>query len=82
MFIGISSFSMAQQKIDNEGENQVCIEVETNFVANQLLHYYVNLRYRKLVEQFVIGKLYNKLKLESITIKVNILHHCTICGTS
>jgi hypothetical protein len=34
VFIGISGFSMAQQKIDNEGENQVCIEVETNFVAN------------------------------------------------
>jgi hypothetical protein len=73
---------MAQQKIDNEGENQVHIEVETNLVAYQLLHYYVNLGYRKWVEQFVTAKLYNKLKLESITIKVSTLHHCSICGIS
>ncbi len=73
---------MAQQKIDNEGENQVCIEVETNLVANQLLHYYVNLGYKIWVEQFVTIKLYNKFKLKSVTIKVSILHCCSICGIS
>jgi hypothetical protein len=71
---------MAQHNIDNEGENQVCIKVETNLVVDQLLHYYVNLGYREWVEQFVTSELYKKLKLGSITIKVNILHHCSICG--
>jgi hypothetical protein len=71
---------MAQQNINNEGENQVCIEVETNLVADQLLHYYVNLGYREWVEQFVTTKLYKQLKLEFVTMKVNILHHCNICG--
>jgi hypothetical protein len=61
---------MAQQKINNEGENQVCTKVETNFVVEELLHYYVNLGYGKWVEQFVITELYNELKFESIAIKV------------
>ncbi len=80
MFICVSSFSMAQQKIDNEGENEVCIKVEKNLIANQLFHYYVNLGYKKWVEQFVTAELYNKLKLEFVTIKVSTLHHCSICG--
>ncbi len=71
---------MAQQKINNKGENQVCTKAKTNLVVDELLHYCVNLAYGKWVEQFVTAKLYNELKLESITIKVNILHHCSICG--
>jgi hypothetical protein len=55
-------------------------KAKTNLVVDQLLHYYVNLGYEKWVEQFVTIELYNEVKLESITIKVNILHHCNICG--
>ncbi len=54
---------MAQQKINKKGENQVCTKAETNLIANGLFCYYVNLGYGKWVEQFVIAKLYNKLKL-------------------
>jgi hypothetical protein len=71
---------MAQQKIDNKGENQVCTKVKTNLVAYRLFRYCVNLGSEQWVEQFVITELYNELKLESITIKVNTLHHCNICG--
>jgi len=74
VFICISSFSMAQQRIDNKGENQVCTEAETNLVASGLLQYCVNLGYEKWVEQFVTTKLYNEIKLESIATKVNTLH--------
>jgi hypothetical protein len=71
---------MAQQKINNEGENQVCTEAKTNLITNGLFHYCVNLGYGKWGEQLLTIELYNELKLESIAIKVSILHHCNICG--
>jgi hypothetical protein len=41
---------MAQQKIDKKGENQICIEAQTNLVTDKLFRYSVNLGYKKWVE--------------------------------
>jgi hypothetical protein len=54
---------MAQWKLDDEGENQVCTEVGTNLVAYGLFCYCVNLGYEKWVEQFVSTELYNELTI-------------------
>ncbi len=39
-------------------------------IVEELVCYYVNLGYGKYVDQFVILKLYNELKLESMAIKI------------
>ncbi len=65
--------SMAQQNMENKEQNEIFVEVETNLLTNGLVHYYIFMGYGKWVEQFVIAKLYNELKLEFIAIKVSTL---------
>ncbi len=45
---------MAENNIVNEVENQISTVAETNLIVDGLVHYCVNLRYGKWVDQFVV----------------------------
>jgi hypothetical protein len=64
---------MAQQNMENKKQNEIFVEIETDLLIDGLVHYCIFMGYGKWVEQFVIAKLYNELKFESITIKVSTL---------
>jgi hypothetical protein len=67
---------MVGKNMDVEpGNTMLFAEGKKYLIVQGLVRYYVNLGYRKFVEQFVMLKLYNELKVESITIKVNVLYH-------
>jgi hypothetical protein len=74
MFTRVLGFSMAQQNMENTKHNQIFVEVEVNLLTYGLVHYCVFRGYYKWVEPFVTAKLYNKLKLKFIAIKVSALH--------
>lgn len=64
---------MAQQNMENKGQNQISAKPEVNLFTYGLVNYCVFMGYRKWVEQFVIVELYDELKLEFIAIKVSAL---------
>ncbi len=51
------------------------IEGEKNLIVQGLVQYYVNLKYKKFVEQLVTPELYNELKVEFVAIKISVLYH-------
>jgi hypothetical protein len=46
-----------------------------DLIVQCLVWYYVNLGYMKFVEQCVTLELHNELKVEFVTVKVNVLYH-------
>jgi hypothetical protein len=67
---------MAGKNMDNEPwSTMLFAEGKKYLIVRGLVRYYVNMGYRKFMEQFVMVKLYNELKVESITIKVSVLYH-------
>ncbi len=66
---------MAGKNMDNEPKSTMLfVEGEKDLIAQGLVQYYVNLGYRKFVEQFVTPELYNELKVKFVAIKASILY--------
>jgi hypothetical protein len=57
------------------------IKVETYLIVVMLVQYFVNFGSRKFVEWLVILKLYNELKLESMSIQVTPMGHIQLPTT-
>jgi hypothetical protein len=67
---------MDGKNMDNElGSTMLFVEGKKDLIAKGLVWYYVTLGYEKFVEQFITCELYNELKVEFVTIKVNVLYH-------
>jgi hypothetical protein len=67
---------MAGKNMDNEPRStMLSTKGKKDLIAKGLVWYYINLKYGKFVEQFVIPKFYHELKVEFVAIKVNVLYH-------
>jgi len=67
---------MAGMNMDNEPGNIVLsTKGKKDLIAKGFVWYYINIRYGKFVEQFVIPNFYHELKVEFVAIKVNVLYH-------
>jgi hypothetical protein len=62
---------MDGKNMNNEhGNTMSSTKGEKDLIVKSLVWYYVNIRYKKIVEQFVTCELYNELKMELVAIKV------------
>ncbi len=74
--VTVSSVAMDGKNMDNEHDSTMSsAKGEKDLIVKSLIWYYVNLGYEKFVEQFVTCELYNELKMELVTTKVNVLYH-------
>jgi hypothetical protein len=65
-----------KKNMDNElGSTMLFRKGEKDLIVKGLVWYYINLKYGKFVEQFVIPNFYHELKVEFVAIKVNVLYH-------
>jgi hypothetical protein len=72
----MSNVAMVGKNMDNEPRStMLSIESKKDLIVQGLVQYYVNLGYKKFVEQFVTHELYNELKVEFVTIKVSVLYN-------
>jgi hypothetical protein len=72
----VSSATMVGKNMDSElGSTMLFAEGEKYLIAQGLVRYYINLGYRKFMEQLVTLELYNELKMESLTIKESVIYH-------
>ncbi len=72
----MSSVAMARKNMGSEhGSTMSSAKGEKNLIVKNLVRYYVNLRYKKIVEHFFTCELYNELKMEFVAIKVNVIYH-------
>jgi hypothetical protein len=67
---------MVGKNMDSElGNTMLFAEGEKYLIAQGLVWYYINLGYRKFMEQLVTLEFYNELKVESLAIKESVIYH-------